>query len=39
MEDIEAFEEHLHRKGMGTPSCEDASCCDMFLRAEVPSIY
>ena len=33
LEDVEAFEEHLHRKEMGTPSYEDASCCDVFLRA------
>ena len=39
MEDVEAFEEHLQRKGMGMPSYEEASCCDMFLRAEVPNLY
>lgn len=33
MEDVEAFEEHLHRRGMGRPSYEDASRCDVSLRA------
>ena len=33
LEDVEAFEECLHRRGMGRPSYEDASCCDEFLRA------
>lgn len=39
LKDVEAFEEHLRRRGMGTPSYEDASCCDVFLRALIPKIW